>query len=373
MKRSNFIMIGLLCATIFLGSCQESPPSISIEVNPTHTSQVEQTPTSTITAAPTASHTPEILPTAVETVSPGLAFSSSMVFLGETIPDGTSFRPGESFTKSWTLKNGGTVPWSGNYQLVRTGSLPEGEWLNSPQSIALAKPVLPGESIQISVDLKAPQQEGQYTVYYQLTNDKGEEMPATTIWVSIVVCSTGTACNAGISGGSMDVNGITVSLSEFTYTEDTTTIIFCMDLPNRNYALDLAPVLMIDQKPAPFIEGLSDNPWNCMRLFYQVGAAQIQQAEEIILEINSSLRMSPPKGDPNVACETARQSLIAQYPGLDFHCNFSMAGYYTNLKLPSGLKREDAQQIIFDAIEGAIYGPWVLDLKAMVPNSPQNQ
>lgn len=244
-----------------------------------------------------------------------------------------------------------------------TGSLPEGQSLNSPQTVSLTNPVLPGETTQVSVGLTAPQQEGQYTVYYQLADDKGEVIPATTIWVTVAVCDSGIACHAGIPGGSSNSSGITISLSEFTYTRDTTTITICMDLPNRNYALDYAPTLHIDQKTAPFLEGGSSEPWNCIRLVYQAGATEIEQAERVILDISASVRMSPPKGDPNEACEAARLHLMGLYPGLDFQCNFSMAGYYTNLKLPSGLKREDAQQIIIDAIEGAIYGPWTLVLK----------
>jgi hypothetical protein len=54
---------------------------------------------------------------------------------------------------------------------------------------------------------------------------------------------------------------------------------------------------------------------------------------------------------------------MTQYRGLDFPCNFSMAGYCINLQLPSGMTREQAQQIIFDAIENTIHGPWVLTIR----------
>jgi len=59
----------------------------------------------------------------------------------------------------------------------------------------------------------------------------------------------------------------------------------------------------------------------------------------------------------------AKPGLIAKYPGLGFQCNFNMAGYYTNLQLPAGMTREQAQQIIVDAVEGAIYGPWTLTVR----------
>ena len=73
--------------------------------------------------------------------------------------------------------------------------------------------------------------------------------------------------------------------------------------------------------------------------------------------------MSPPPGDPDADCQAARPNLMAEYPGLDFQCHFSGAGYYTNLQLPAGMTDTQAQKIIFDTIEGAIYGPWVLNIK----------
>ena len=119
----------------------------------------------------------------------------------------------------------------------------------------------------------------------------------------------------------------------------------------------------MNQEPSPFLNGGSSSPWNCLKMTYQVATTQVEQAEHIILDIEASLRMSPPQGDPDIACQAARQNLIIQYPGLDFQCHFSMAGYYTNLSLPMGMNRERADQLNRDTIEGAIYGPWILTIK----------
>jgi hypothetical protein len=96
---------------------------------------------------------------------------------------------------------------------------------------------------------------------------------------------------------------------------------------------------------------------------YQVSVTEIDQAQSISLSIDTGLRMSPPPGDPDSACQAARVDLVAKYPGLDFQCHFSMAGYATNLQLPPGMSRERADQIITDTIEGAIYGHWVLVIR----------
>ena len=138
-----------------------------------------------------------------------------------------------------------------------------------------------------------------------------------------------------------------------------------MTVSLQKYTLVPAPSLLIDQKPAPFLTGGSNfaSGPGCLEMKYQVSSAEIDQAQQIMLLIDGSLRMSPPSGDPNVACQTARLNLVAQYPGLDFQCAFSMAGYYTNLQLPAGMDTTKAQQIITDDIEGAIYGPWILNIR----------
>jgi hypothetical protein len=123
--------------------------------------------------------------------------------------------------------------------------------------------------------------------------------------------------------------------------------------------------LLVDQTAVPFLSGGSDfsSGPSCLEMQYQVSSSQIEQASQIELLIDGSLRMSPPPGDPDVACQTARAKLMEEYPGLNFHCHFSMAGYFTNLQMPSGLTQEQAEAKVVDTIEEAIYGPWQLTLK----------
>ena len=95
---------------------------------------------------------------------------------------------------------------------------------------------------------------------------------------------------------------------------------------------------------------------------FPVGAAELNQAQHITLSI-SQVRILGGVNDPNEACQTVQSKLMSQYPGLGFQCSFSMGGYFTNLQLPAGMSAIQAQQIITDAIEGAINGPWVLNVK----------
>src|SRR5262249_14198062 len=39
------------------------------------------------------------------------------LFVSELIPDGTQMTPGQSFTKTWTIRNSGTTTWNSGYKL----------------------------------------------------------------------------------------------------------------------------------------------------------------------------------------------------------------------------------------------------------------
>ena len=77
----------------------------------------------------------------------------------EDIPDGTKFISGISFEKKWLIKNIGTCTWTSGYELVFN----KGDRMEAPDETQLTKvEVSPGESIVISVSLKAPDEAGTY-------------------------------------------------------------------------------------------------------------------------------------------------------------------------------------------------------------------
>ena len=325
-------------------------------------------PTKTSSPIPTATTPTTLIPTKITLTStpayPAQNGSDAATFLNETYPDQSILTPGEQFIKTWKIKNNGTNSWNTGYSLVLDAT-PQNESLGSPREIHFPQDTPPGGTAILSVPLIAPTTPGVYSVFWKLQNNRGETfgVDGDRVWATIAVCESGKSCLPPITQGSSSSNGISATLVSFIYDEQSATVDFCMTMPNRNYGLDYAPVLLVDQRPAPFLEGGPSSPWNCMRLVYQVSAAEIEQAGQIILDIEASLRMSPPPGDPDVACAAARQNLIFQYPGLDFQCHFSMAGYYKDFSLPSNLTQKQSDQIIKDTIEGAFYGPWVLTIR----------
>lgn len=137
---------------------------------PTFTPTLEPSPTLTPTEVPSPTIT--VQPTAAQpTANPYLSTCDMATFIDDvTIPDGTTMAPGESFTKTWELRNDGTCTWNANYQLIYLSGNPMG----GPTSKSFTtEDVPPGESVQISIDLVAPTSPGQYTGYYLLRTDAG--------------------------------------------------------------------------------------------------------------------------------------------------------------------------------------------------------
>lgn len=85
------------------------------------------------------------------------------------IPDDSVFAPQTEFVKSWRLRNDGTCPWTSGYSLVQVG----GDTVTEITSVPLPRFVAPGETIDLSITVIAPEVEGTYRSNWQLsdTND----------------------------------------------------------------------------------------------------------------------------------------------------------------------------------------------------------
>lgn len=78
-------------------------------------------------------------------------------FVSEAPPDGSTVACGATFTKTWTIRNSGSVPWQGR-RLRRIGPT-TGPWVLTSARFTEVPDTEPGETVSISVQLKAPQME----------------------------------------------------------------------------------------------------------------------------------------------------------------------------------------------------------------------
>ena len=86
-----------------------------------------------------------------------------------TVSDGTTFAPGQTFTKTWRLKNVGACAWSTSYQMVFFS----GEQMGAPSAAAFSRAVEVGQTIDISVPMIAPSAAGSYRGYWMFKNASG--------------------------------------------------------------------------------------------------------------------------------------------------------------------------------------------------------
>ncbi|MGI5862695.1 MAG: NBR1-Ig-like domain-containing protein, partial [Myxococcales bacterium] len=108
------------------------------------------------------------------------------VFVSETVPDGTSFPAGATFTKTWTLRNTGTSTWSksAGYRWAFDG----GERLGAPDFVELddGEAVGPNQMKTWSVVMRAPTSKGTFRSYWRMER-AGSGRFGDRVWAEIVV------------------------------------------------------------------------------------------------------------------------------------------------------------------------------------------
>jgi hypothetical protein len=105
-----------------------------------------------------------------------------------TVPDGTRFSPGAVFTKTWRLRNSGSCAWTTSYNFV----FYSGSQMNAPTSLRMPTTVYPGQTIDLALNMTAPQEAGVHRGHWILQSmtgavfglGKDASMP---VWVEINV------------------------------------------------------------------------------------------------------------------------------------------------------------------------------------------
>lgn len=186
-RKVTFLSILMLLA-ILLTSCggaEVESDSIATAVAMTVVAQETERAQATATPRPTESDStsmPGTTPTvkAATTFSPptapvgagtGSANQCQVVanLVGETIPDGTIMQPGETFQKTWRLKNNGTCTWNTSYKIVYWS----GDLMGGALEYPLPAVVAPGEEVQIALSLVAPASNGNVSGYWKLQSEWG--------------------------------------------------------------------------------------------------------------------------------------------------------------------------------------------------------
>ena len=152
-----------------------SPPEPTLAASsPTALPPTALPPTAAASSTPQASPTPPCL--------------AARFVKDVTVPDGTTFAPGQEFTKTWRLRNVGSCTWTTAYTVY----FDRGDAMSGPADINLPHAVDPNETVDVSVALKAPATPGTYKGYWKLRTDDGRSFGigadrSTAFWVAIKV------------------------------------------------------------------------------------------------------------------------------------------------------------------------------------------
>lgn len=158
---------------------------------PSQLTQIAQTVLAELTATaeaatPTESPTPDVTPSPTETrqipatwtpvpqVTTAVPCDQAAFIQDVTIPDGMKMNPGTTFTKTWRLRNIGTCTWTTAYAAVFVS----GEAMSAPATVPLPGSVAPNETVDITVNMRAPDTPGRYTGYWRLRNANGQQFSA---------------------------------------------------------------------------------------------------------------------------------------------------------------------------------------------------
>jgi hypothetical protein len=181
------LLADILFVTILLTACAPATPAVPtpdimvIKTSVAYTVIAEITLTAAAFTptllAPTETPTPEevVTSTSIAGVNPQGTLQGCIdgsdygVPLDVNIPDNTEMTAGQSFVKTWKIKNTGSCPWRTGYTVVY--GYGDDKMNGVPQP--LVAEVSSGVEVEISIDFKAPSKPGTYTSYWRMSSPNG--------------------------------------------------------------------------------------------------------------------------------------------------------------------------------------------------------
>lgn len=172
----------LLLKSINRDGAASDPQTINISVVPQSgagtvsavATRADSATTAAASATPPLASTPPPAGTTVASCDSDAAFVSDV-----TVPDGTTFKPGDPFSKVWRLRNAGSCAWGTGYQFTFV----DGAQMGAPSPMAVVA-TASGASADLSVAMAAPRAPGTYTAHWRMRSPAGALFGQT---VSVVI------------------------------------------------------------------------------------------------------------------------------------------------------------------------------------------
>ena len=157
----------------------------------------------TNTPVPTQTAAPTFPPLATNTIGAGLpTFAATsttsgstanacygLIFVSDvTVPDNTPVTPGQTFTKTWKVKNSGTCAWDAGFKFAFTsGNAMNGTAYTLPTAVAA------GAVVDISIAMTAPSTAGKVQSNWRMSTAGGQFFGNEVYVIVVVGGSTATA------------------------------------------------------------------------------------------------------------------------------------------------------------------------------------
>ena len=187
---TSLIMLVMLACTISIGAPQPQAPAaptlspqdlINTAVAQTvAANQPAQPPAQPPVVATTQAPPPPPGPTSPPPPTPLPCNWAKMVW--ENYPDGTDVNINANFTKTWRLLNAGTCTWNTNYKAI----FYSGSSMNGAATKNFTHNVSPGQTIDLSIAMKAPASPGSYKGIWHLYGDDNVDFTTQYgVWAAI--------------------------------------------------------------------------------------------------------------------------------------------------------------------------------------------
>ncbi|MGC9469163.1 MAG: NBR1-Ig-like domain-containing protein [Anaerolineae bacterium] len=168
----------LICAVVVLACNLPVLPGRDSPVG-TPTMEVTNTPLPFLDITPTPS--PGASPTPTSETEEAECTLRAAYVEDVTIPDDTTVEPGETFIKTWRIRNSGTCAWESGTKLAHVS----GDDLGGPASVSVPT-TGPDAEIEVSVSMQGPEEPGTYRSDWQLETPDGQRFGG-VFYVQIVV------------------------------------------------------------------------------------------------------------------------------------------------------------------------------------------
>ncbi len=107
--------------------------------------------------------------------------------VSESPPDGTIYKPGQTFFKTWRVQNNSNCTWNTSYKIIFWN----GDQMGSAYNYNFPQSVPPGQSADVSIQLAAPDAAGTYRGEWKFQTPDGQNFGvgqySSILWTEIVV------------------------------------------------------------------------------------------------------------------------------------------------------------------------------------------